>query len=81
MCGLCTGEAIQSIHRIGYDEPEECSTPCAMELPWNIATIPFAVYACKELQHLDAGQAFVLYRQFLQVPTLARHACLIPAHS
>ncbi|CAE7605881.1 unnamed protein product [Symbiodinium microadriaticum] len=61
------GDAIQSIHRIGYDEPEECTTPCAMELPWNIATIAFTVFAARELQDLDAGQAFVLYRKFLQL--------------
>lgn len=62
------------MHRIGYDEPD-VSTPCAMELPWNIATIP-TVFASKELQHLDAGQAFVKYMQFLQVYTFAHYIAL-----
>ncbi len=35
------GNAIQRVHRIGYDEPEECTSPCAMELPWTLSEIPW----------------------------------------
>jgi hypothetical protein len=62
-----SGDAIQSIHRIGYDEPEECSTPCGMELPFNIPTIAFMPFAAKELIDLGAKDAFKLYKQYLQL--------------
>lgn len=38
-----------------------------MELPWNPMHIPFMVFAAKEVLAMDAGQAFVLYKKFLQV--------------
>ena len=60
---------IQDIHRIGYDEPEECTTPCAMELPWNISELGFLPFAVDELIPLGAGDAFVHYRKFLQLMT------------
>jgi hypothetical protein len=61
------GDAIQSIHRIGYDEPEECTTPCGMELPFNIPTIPFMTFAAKEIIALGAKEAFPKYKQYLQL--------------
>jgi hypothetical protein len=61
------GDEIQSIHRVGYDESEECSTPCGMEVPFNINTIPFLCFVAKEVGDLGAGQAFHLYRKYLQV--------------
>jgi hypothetical protein len=27
---MLAGDAIQRIHRVKYDEPEECTTPCSM---------------------------------------------------
>lgn len=63
------GDDIQSIHRIGYDEPEECTTPCGLELPWNIPEIPFNAFAAKEVMDLGAGDAFRIYRQYLQLLT------------
>lgn len=61
------GDRIQSVHRIGYDESEECTTPCAMDLPWMISTIPFIVFAAQELADMGAGQAFQTYRNFLKL--------------
>eukprot|EP01038_Epipyxis_sp_PR26KG_P006845 gene6845-9372_t len=63
------GSVIQSIHRIGYDEPEECTTPCALELPWSISELPSNVYAADELFPLGASKAFHYYKQYLQMLT------------
>jgi hypothetical protein len=63
------GDEIQSIHRVGIDESEECSTPCGMELPWNIATIAFMTFVSREVCKMGAGKAFPLYKQYLQVTT------------
>lgn len=63
------GDEIQKVHRIGYDEPEECTTPCAMELPWAIAELPWIAFAAKETIALGAGEAFTTYRRFLQLMT------------
>jgi hypothetical protein len=62
-------EKIQHIHRIEYDEPEECTIPCASELPWAMTELPFMVYACDKVFPLGAGSAFKMYRQFLQLMT------------
>lgn len=35
------GNAIQRVHRIGYEEPEECTVPCGMDLPWTVTEIPW----------------------------------------
>ena len=61
------GDAIQSIHRIEYDAPEECTTPCGMELPFNIPTIPFMPFVAKEVIELGAKEAFPLYKKYLQL--------------
>lgn len=61
------GDEIQSIHRVGYDDSEECSTPCGMEVPFNINTIPFLPFVAKEVGDLGAGNAFRLYRKYLQL--------------
>ena len=74
------GNEIQNIHRIGYDEPEECTTPCSMELPWAVTELIFHVAAAgaqgggagggkAEDEVYDAGQAFQYYRLFLQLLT------------
>ncbi len=63
------GSNIQKIHRIGYDEPEECTTPCAMELPWAIPEIPLMVHAMPELLPLGCGLAFDYYKEYLQLLT------------
>jgi len=72
------GDEIQNIHRIGYDEPEECTTPCSMELPWAVTELIFHVAAAAaggggggkvEDEIYDAGQAFRYYRLFLQLLT------------
>lgn len=63
------GEAIQSIHRIGYEEPEECTVPCAFDLPWTLTEISFNMYAADELFALGAGKTFQTYRKFLQLMT------------
>lgn len=60
------GDAIQRIHRIGYDEPEECTTPCSMELPWAIPELPFHI-ASSQLLHEGAGNTFKYYRKYLQL--------------
>jgi hypothetical protein len=62
-------QRIQDIHRIAYDEPEECTTPCSMELPWAVSELPFNTFAVDELVPLGAGDAFVHYRKFLQMLT------------
>lgn len=61
------GDEIQSIHRVGYDESEECTTPCGMEVPFNINTIPFLCFVSKEVGDMGAGDAFRFYRKYLQV--------------
>ena len=38
--GLCGGN-IQRVHRIDYDEPEECTIPLAFDLPWHATEIPW----------------------------------------
>ena len=35
------GEAIQRVHRIGYDETEECTVPMAVELPYCFSEMPW----------------------------------------
>jgi hypothetical protein len=62
-------QRIQDIHRVAYDEPEECTTPCAMELPWNISEIAFNPFAIDEVAPLGSGDAFKQYRKFLQLLT------------
>ena len=62
-------QRIQDIHRVAYDEPEECTTPCALELPWSFTEIPFNAFAVDEVVPLGAGDAFVHYRKFLQLLT------------
>ena len=64
---MLAGDSIQSIHRIGYDEPEECTTPCAIELPWGVLELPLNVYAAKEVFDLGAGETFDFYKGFLQL--------------
>jgi hypothetical protein len=64
------GDDIQSIHRIEYDEPEECTTPCAIELPWSLTELPLSIYAAKEVIALKgAGDTFNYYFKFLQMMT------------
>ncbi len=63
------GEKIQYIHRIDYDEPEECTIPCSLGLPWMLFTIPLMVYAAEELLPLGAGDTFDMYKMFLQLQT------------
>lgn len=61
------GEKIQYIHRIDYDEPEECTIPCSFGLPWSFFYLTLMVYAADEVIPLGAGNAFEIYRQFLQL--------------
>lgn len=64
------GEAIQSIHRIGYDESEECTTPCALELPYTVPELPLYIYASPEVIAMKgAGEAFEHYRSILKLLT------------
>jgi len=63
------GDAIQSIHRIGYDEVEECTTPCALELPWAVSELPFVAFSCDETVALGAGETFDWYKKQLQLFT------------
>lgn len=63
------GNNIQQIHRIGYDEPEECTTPCAMELPWAVPELPLMVWALKHILPLGCGMAFDYYKEYLQLMT------------
>lgn len=37
---LCGGN-IQRVHRIAYDEPEECTIPLAFDLPWHATEVPW----------------------------------------
>jgi hypothetical protein len=61
------GEKIQYIHRIDYDEPEECTLPSSLGLPWSFFYLPLMVYAADEVIPLGAGDAFDLYKLFLQL--------------
>lgn len=61
------GDEIQSIHRLGYDDSEECTIPCAMELPWNILELPLMVYAAKEIIEMGAGETYDFYKKYLQL--------------
>jgi hypothetical protein len=63
------GNSIQQIHRIGYDEPEECTTPCALELPWAVPELPLMVYALPKLLPSGCGLAFDYYKEYLQLMT------------
>ena len=63
------GEDMNSLHDIDYDGPEECTIPCAMELPWSILEIPFNAYAAREIMAMGAGGAFPLYKKYLQLLT------------
>ncbi|KAJ1442334.1 P-loop containing nucleoside triphosphate hydrolase protein [Ochromonadaceae sp. CCMP2298] len=69
MFNYIVGKQIQDIHRIGYDEPEECTTPCAIELPWAVPELPLNTFAIDELAPLGAGDTFAHYRKFLQLLT------------
>ena len=61
------GERIQYIHRIGYDEPEECTLPCAVELPWSLLELPLNVFAAKELIEFGGKDAYELYKKYLKL--------------
>ena len=63
------GDAIQSIHRVGYDECEECTTPCSVELPWAVSELPFIAFSCEESIKLGAGETFEWYKKQLQLFT------------
>lgn len=63
------GEKIQYIHRIGYDEPEECTVPCSFDLPWSLTELPNHVYAAEETFPLGAGKAFEFYAKVLKLFT------------
>ena len=63
------GDAIQNIHRVGYDEPEECTTPLASDVPWSIPEIGFITYAAEEVNKIGAGHAFEHYYEYLQLLT------------
>ena len=51
------GEAIQHVHRIGYEELEECTIPCSLELPWSLSEVPFTMFAAKEMADMGAGSS------------------------
>jgi len=68
------GDDIQSIHRIGYDDPEECTTPCALELPWAISELPLHI-AAPQLLSEGAGNTFAYYRRYLQLLTWQHLNC------
>ena len=62
------GEAIQHVHRIGYEELEECTIPCSLELPWTISEIPFTMFAAQEMADMGAGQVhprFIFTRTYI----------------
>ena len=63
------GDDIQAIHRIGYDEPEECTTPCAFELPYAIGALPLYILAAAEVIPMGCGRAFGFYKEYLQMLT------------
>jgi hypothetical protein len=65
----CVSERLQHIHRISYDEPEECTIPCAMELPWGLSDLALMVFAAQEILPLGAGKAYTQYRKALQLLT------------
>ena len=62
------GEAIQHVHRIGYEELEECTIPCSLELPWTISEIPFTMFAAQEMADMGAGQVHPIFL-FTQIHT------------
>jgi hypothetical protein len=57
----------QNIHRMGYDEPEECTTPCAFELPFALGSLPFYIFAHREVIPQGCGRAFEFYKEYLQM--------------
>ncbi len=61
------GNQIQKIHRIGYDEPENCMTPCAMEMPWSMLEVPLIVFASKDVFEKGAGETYEFYKKYLQL--------------
>lgn len=63
------GEDMNALHEIDYDGAEECTIPCSMELPWSILEIPFNAFAAREVMSMGAGNAFVLYKKYLQLLT------------
>ena len=63
------GDEIQSIHRIGYDDSEECTIPCSIELPLNLFELPLMVYAADEIINIGAGETYDFYKKYLQLLT------------
>jgi hypothetical protein len=63
------GKDIQNYHYIAYDYSEECTVPCAIELPWSPLEVPFNLFAAKEVMDLGSGNAYNLYRRYLQMLT------------
>lgn len=64
------GDSIQSIHRIDYDEPEECTVPCGMDLPWGITELSFYIFSAKEYFECpfsSAVEGYTLYKRFLKL--------------
>jgi len=68
MCYIM-GSRIQNIHRIAYDEPEECSIACSVEMPWFLTEMAFNTFAIDELTAIGAGSNFAYYRKYLQLLT------------
>jgi hypothetical protein len=62
-------QRIQSIHRVGYDEIEECTTPLADSLPLLVNYLPYIPFAGKEVIEMGAGDAYHRYKKILQLLT------------
>lgn len=73
------GDSIQRVHRIGYDEPEECTTPLSMDLPYAFTELPFIPFTAKESVAIGCGNAFKNYYKYLQVLTFQQTDVTNPA--
>ena len=60
-------DVTNNVHQLSYDRPEECTIPCAMELPWTLTEIAFNSFSAKEIFDLGAGDAFKIYESFLKL--------------
>lgn len=60
---------IQHIHRIEYEETEECTIPCSFELPWALIELPLMIFAIDEILPFGVGDAYELYKRVLKLLT------------
>lgn len=62
-----TGDFFRKIHEIAADEPEECTVPLGMDLPFSLLTLGTLMFIDEQLREFGAVDAYRRYKQYLQL--------------